>query len=217
MEKKQLALIVVCKDVEPPTLVQHLPIQARLAGVPICSIKRKDSSRKLGCLFGCKHVAAIGVFVTEPLKLERAAEPGTDAEKAQQPQRMPQGQAFHSPKEADKLLSQKDNVQSVHCSLQQQHQHLHQRQNVIKDHTINCSDHKHQPQPPQLQPQQQKHQKCQQQQQQQQQCPIQEQQDVIEQSCAIERCLYKLQGFCSAIDLPWYRGSEYQKPIIVTH
>lgn len=59
LEDKQLEVVVVCKDVEPARLVQHIPVQAFLTGVPLVPLSG-DLSLRLGAIFGIRTVMAIG-------------------------------------------------------------------------------------------------------------------------------------------------------------
>eukprot|EP01116_Phalansterium_solitarium_P006938 TRINITY_DN19374_c0_g1_i1.p1 TRINITY_DN19374_c0_g1~~TRINITY_DN19374_c0_g1_i1.p1 ORF type:complete len:180 (+),score=6.17 TRINITY_DN19374_c0_g1_i1:6-545(+) len=61
LETDQLRLLVVCKDVTPPALIQHFPVAAFLKRVPLCPLA--NATVQLGKLFGVKSVVAFGVKV----------------------------------------------------------------------------------------------------------------------------------------------------------
>jgi len=59
LEKNKLALVVVCKQIEPPRVLAHLPVLCALKGnIPLCPLG--DSSHTLGQYFGLKSVLALG-------------------------------------------------------------------------------------------------------------------------------------------------------------
>mmetsp|Transcript_30050 Transcript_30050/g.48560 ORF Transcript_30050/g.48560 Transcript_30050/m.48560 type:complete len:200 (-) Transcript_30050:328-927(-) len=58
LERNELRLVVVCKEVKPVSLVQHIPIAAHVRDVPICTVP--DAGLILGQTFGLRTLAAIG-------------------------------------------------------------------------------------------------------------------------------------------------------------
>jgi hypothetical protein len=55
------------QDVEPARLVQHIPVQAFLTGVPLVPLSG-DLSLRLGAIFGIRTVMAIGFKVNSSLR-----------------------------------------------------------------------------------------------------------------------------------------------------
>ena len=63
LERDELCLIVVCKDADPPRLVQHLPYMAFLKHVPLCALSQRGSTSEMGQIFGLKTMLALGFKV----------------------------------------------------------------------------------------------------------------------------------------------------------
>lgn len=66
LEKDELCLAIVCKDAEPPRLVQHFPYLAFVKQVPLCAMAQRGSSFELGKIFGLKSMLALGFKVLPP-------------------------------------------------------------------------------------------------------------------------------------------------------
>lgn len=62
LEKKQLSLVVVCKSVNPISIIQHLPVLCHRSGTVLSPIPEK--SEGLGQLFGMKTLVAVGFKVS---------------------------------------------------------------------------------------------------------------------------------------------------------
>ena len=60
-----LQLVLVCKDVRPAILVEHVPLQCALQKVPVCALSttERDSSFRLGKLLGLPTAMAVAVTV----------------------------------------------------------------------------------------------------------------------------------------------------------
>lgn len=58
-----LQLVIVCKDVRPAVLVEHVPLQCALRQVPVCALSTDDhdSSFRLGKLLGLPTAMAVAV------------------------------------------------------------------------------------------------------------------------------------------------------------
>lgn len=63
LEKGQLSLIFICRDVKPPRLVEHIAVLAALRGVPFFVLPKASTS--LGRSLGLQRVAALGFCASE--------------------------------------------------------------------------------------------------------------------------------------------------------
>ncbi len=63
LEKGQLSVVVICKDVEPNRLVQHIPYLTYLHSTPLC-VLGGDTSATLGAIFGIRSLIVLGFKVT---------------------------------------------------------------------------------------------------------------------------------------------------------
>ena len=61
----RLLLVILCSDVRPLVLVEHVPMLCALRQVPICVLtsKERDSSFRLGDIFGLRSAMALGIRV----------------------------------------------------------------------------------------------------------------------------------------------------------
>lgn len=62
LEKNRLSVVVICKDVEPIKLVQHIPLLAYLHSTPLC-VLGGDASATLGAIFGIRSLIVFGIKV----------------------------------------------------------------------------------------------------------------------------------------------------------
>jgi len=63
LEREKLRLVIVCKDVQPLILIQHLPVLAKIKGVPLCPLS--NSTAHFAKLFGMRSIVAFGFKVHE--------------------------------------------------------------------------------------------------------------------------------------------------------
>lgn len=63
MEKDELSLVICCRDIQPYVLIQHIPILCAVKNTPICTLSGKNTSFKLGRIFGLRTTILIGFKV----------------------------------------------------------------------------------------------------------------------------------------------------------
>lgn len=67
LEKQELSLVVVCRNVSPTTIIEHIPFLCHHSGTTLCPLQEK--SETLGSLFGMKTLVAVGFKVSHHFML----------------------------------------------------------------------------------------------------------------------------------------------------